>query len=418
MTGDGDVLSGWTRAWGWLRLGVLAAGVVWLGHLAFVETAGLMRYQSPGIDFIPMWTAARQALAHPALIYDPIGLTRLQRPMLGHFHGLRPFIYPPTTLLALAPFAAAPIWSAYGLWTAGGLAAILAAMWGPPTPERGLVLAGMTLAPASVLVLATGQITFLIAALTLVALIWLPRRPWTAGLLFGLAAALKPQALVLLPLALGVRGEWRALVGAALAGAAAMALSIAIFGAGLWPGWIAALPKFERFVMAMPQLRVGMITPTLLGATLGLKGAALIAWRVGFAALGLGLAGWVFRASQDPARRLVALLGGALYVTPYAMHYDAALLAPAAALMLVGRTRSWPWLAALAGAAVLCLAAWPRWGAAAVTAYVLWAALLPGGTAVGAISEPSGSSSGRGVFARARRGVFAKLGRVSAGEKR
>ena len=59
------------------------------------------------------------------------------------------------------------------------------------------------------------------------------------------------------------------------------------------------------------------------------------------------------------------------------MHYDAALLAPAAALMLTQRPQPGDWMAALAASALLCCAAIPHWGAAAVTAFILAAALTP-----------------------------------------
>jgi hypothetical protein len=59
------------------------------------------------------------------------------------------------------------------------------------------------------------------------------------------------------------------------------------------------------------------------------------------------------------------------------MHYDATLVAPAAALMLSGRTQVGPWLAAAAGGAALACAAIPHWGALGLTAFVIWAALIP-----------------------------------------
>jgi hypothetical protein len=59
------------------------------------------------------------------------------------------------------------------------------------------------------------------------------------------------------------------------------------------------------------------------------------------------------------------------------MHYDAALLAPAAALMLTGRSSPAAWVAALAGAGLLCCAAIPHWGAVAVTAFVILVGLTP-----------------------------------------
>ena len=83
----------------------------------------------------------------------------------------------------------------------------------------------------------------------------------------------------------------------------------------------------------------------------------------------------MFRRTEDLPRRIVALLGGGLFVSPYAMHYDAALLAPAAALMLARRTHPGAWIATFVTGAILCCAAIPHWGAAAVTAYVLLIAL-------------------------------------------
>jgi hypothetical protein len=96
--------------------------------------------------------------------------------------------------------------------------------------------------------------------------------------------------------------------------------------------------------------------------------------------LGLGaiaMIWFVFRRTEDPARRLTALFGGALFVTPYAMHYDAALLAPAAALIVTHRSRPGDWIAALLASALLCCAAIPHWGAAGVTLFVLVVAFTP-----------------------------------------
>jgi hypothetical protein len=373
---NGDVMS-WASAWGWMRVGVLALGVLFLAHHAWDQVTRILAYQPLGIDFLPMWSAAREAFSHPHRVYDFAGLTRFEHPLLGHFHGIRPFVYPPAALLVFLPFSLAPFALANGVWIAIGLLAIVGVTAGKLGSPRTLVLVAMVLTPASVLVVVAGQVTFLIAALAVAGLYALKSRPVLAGALFGVAGAIKPQALVLLPLALLALRDWRALSAAAATVAAAVLVSAAVFGAHAWLDWLAAVPRFQKMVMASPGLERGMITPTALGITLGLAPDTLMIWRVAF---GLGAAAmvWlVFHTTDDPARRLSALLGGGLFITPYAMHYDAALLAPAAALMLTQRPHFGPWVAALAASAALCCAAIPHWGAAGVTGFVLWASLIP-----------------------------------------
>jgi hypothetical protein len=147
--------------------------------------------------------------------------------------------------------------------------------------------------------------------------------------------------------------------------------------------------------MNAAPLERGMITPTALGHTLKLDPGGLDVWRAAFA-IGAAVMVWmVFRRTADPARRIAALLGGGLFVTPYAMHYDAALLAPAAALMLTWRTQPGAWIAALIAAAVLCCAAIPNWGAAAVTAFTLWTALTPETLLAGRLAFAPGEPDAR-----------------------
>ena len=57
-----------------------------------------------------------------------------------------------------------------------------------------------------------GQVTFLLGALVMTGLVVNKERPITAGVLFGLAAAVKPQLLMLLPLALIAEGRWRTII--------------------------------------------------------------------------------------------------------------------------------------------------------------------------------------------------------------
>ena len=373
-----------------VRLGMLALAVMLLSWLAWTDAHAILNRQPLGIDFLPMWAAAREALFHgPHGVYNFVGITRVQIPLLEHFHGLRPFVYPPTALLAFAPFSFAPFALANGLWTAASLVLIVVTMAGLVKSQRVLILLAMVLSPASVLVVITGQVTFVIAALTVVGLLSLKTRPILAGVLFGLAGSVKPQAMVLLPVAMLAIGQWRVMAAAAVTAAAAALASVGVFGFQAWMDWLAAMPRFEHFIMHTPGLQRGVITPTGLGISLHLDPAALDVWRLAFAVGGIAIAWTVFRKTEDPARRLTALLGGGLFISPYAMHYDAALLAPAAALMLTHRAAPRAWIMALFAGALLCCAAIPHWGAAAVTAFVILVALTREDARFRAAVQPS-----------------------------
>ena len=367
----------WAKAWDWTRILVLAAGAVLLAAIGWNDNAELLRYQPLGIDFLPMWAAGHEILVHPSRVYDFASLTDFQHPYLEHFRGLRPFVYPPPALLLFAPFGLASFDVANLIWTFLGAAVILAVMARRVASPRTLALLVMMLGPASLLVLVAGQVTFLVAAAAVAGLFCLKTRPVLAGVLFGLAGAIKPQAMVLLPVALLATREWRALGASAATVALAVLASVAAFGVKPWLEWVAAVPRFEHFVMTAPGLERGMITPTALGGSLHLDPGGLATWRLAFGAAALVMVWMVFRKTQDPARRIAALLGGGLFITPYAMHYDAALLAPAVALMLTHRSAPGTWLTALAATALLCCAAIPHWGAAAVVGFTLWVALTP-----------------------------------------
>jgi len=367
----------WSRAWGWLRGVVLFGGIVFLVMAAWDQTAAILSTQPLGIDFMPMWAAAHEAFVHPHRIYDFMALTRFEHPLLANFVGIRPFVYPPPALLLFVPFGLAPFAVANAVWTTAGLVLILGAMSSQLKSPRMLVLAAMVLSPASVLVLITGQVTFLIATLAVSGLLSLKQRPVLAGILFGLAGVIKPQSLILLPVALLAQKQWRAMAAAAITAVAAALVSGLVLGFHTWLDWFSAVQRFQDIVMATSGFQRGMITPTALGLTLRLDPGGLITWRLGFAAAAVVICWRVFRGTDDPARRLTALLGGSLFITPYAMHYDAALLAPAAALMLTHRSSPGAWIAALGAGALLCCAAIPYVGAAAVTGFVLWVSLMP-----------------------------------------
>lgn len=283
----------------------------------------LLMAQPAGLDFLPLWTVAR---IDPARAYDFAYVTAQQAWL--YVGDPRPFIYPPSALPFLRPFGALPFWVAYPAFVAMGGALFLWASRRLGADWRLLILP-----PPILLVALAGQVTFLIGGLVTAALT-LKNRPLLAGVLLGVAGAIKPQMLVLLPLALIVERNWRTFVTTG-ATAALIALGAVLLG-GDWGAWLAALPRFTALVAADRGLVATTLTP------FAAWGVASLVVTVPIAAAGVWLA---FRRGEA-AHRVLALLGGALLVSPYVMNYEIALLVPA--VLALGGLALWTfpfWLA-------------------------------------------------------------------------
>jgi hypothetical protein len=211
------------------------------------------------------------------------------------------------------------------------------------------------LVPAVFLAGGIGQTSLLMAALLYLGAT-IPKRPLVAGMLFGLAAVIKPQALILLPIVLIVARQWWMILAAcATAGSISLAATLT-FGGNIWVEWLASLPNFiaandaawsARYLSLPGPLKV---VPLVIGA------------------LGCGLAARSRRFEQAVFIAVAATLLG----SPHAMDYDEAILAPfATAAALEARWRGIPfWIAtflppsryAVAALALMaCTANFPIW---------------------------------------------------------
>jgi arabinofuranan 3-O-arabinosyltransferase len=285
-----------------------------------IPVAGLVDRGVLGVDFAPMWAGAKAAIAHPEKIYDFRYITELQGWPMGPDR-IRPFIYPPSALVLFAPLALIPYGIAQAIW---GVATGSFFLWGARRVGAPWWLASF---PVIWLVAICGQSTFLIGGLVMTALT-LPRRSVLAGVLLGVAAAVKPQMLLFLPLALLAEGRWRTIVSAGVTGFALCVFSAAVWGPGTWIEWLSAVHRFQtEVVFDNPALVADAITPYAWLQARGVPGA----WAYLLAPVAAGIVWTTFRRSQDVADRLIAVFAAAIMVSPYAMHYEAALLAPAVA---------------------------------------------------------------------------------------
>lgn len=303
-----------------------AKSPAWLVAVLVVVFAALgailLSLFKPGDDWAPLWAASQLAATDAVQAYDVATVSALQAPLTGQASD-RPFVYPPSALLVFMPFALLPFGLSYGLFTLMSLV-LLSAAARLIDARPALLL----LAPPVLLAGIAGQPSLLAAALIVYALTQLDRAERRAGLVLGIAAMMKPPLLLLAPLALLAGGYWRALVTAGLTAAAMGAMSWAAFGIEAWQAWFAALPRFNVLVSEFAPLLRNAVTPYAMAVRLGLPPLVATACAVPVAALGVWLA---FTRTPDVSIRLVALVGGGLLISPYAMNYELAVLAPAVA---------------------------------------------------------------------------------------
>lgn len=323
----------------------LLAAVLIAFAAASALTWTLLERQPAGVDFAPLWTGARVALSDPARLYDFEYVTALQGWPLGP-DKLRPFAYPPTLLLFLAPVAGLPFLPAYGLFMAATGALFVAAGRMARLPWWFVVFGPVSL------VIYAGQVTFLVGALMLFALA-LRDRPWLAGVLWGLAACVKPQLLVFAPVGLLAEGRWRTIVAAGVTGLVMIALSAAAFGVDLWLRWPASLSAFHDVVFQDPELSGDAATPYGALVLFRLPGW----WAFLLIPVGAALVWTVFRRTHDIAARLAVVAGCAMLAGPYALAYDRAVLAPAVAAGLAGTLHDRRWLLSVVCAGIYALIA-------------------------------------------------------------
>ena len=294
--------------------------------------------QAPGADFSCVWAGAKTALSDVGRIYDFEHVSALQGWPLGEGR-IRPYIYPPTALFVFAPFALPPYWAGFGLWV--GLTGALF-LWA--SSRVGAPWWLVAVMPVVALVAQCGQLTFLIGGLVIAALS-LRERPVLAGVLLGLAASVKPQFLILVPIALLAEARWRTMMSAGATGLALCLAATLVWGPERWLEWLGALSRFQALIFHDRGLTEDAITPyaALVGA--GLDGR----WAFLLAPLAVALVWFGFRRTGDLADRTLLLFGATFLVTPYAMNYELALLAPGVAVYLSRlRDPRWPRYAAAA----------------------------------------------------------------------
>jgi hypothetical protein len=293
----GRVLTHWRKEYGLLAV---AIGSALIAH-RFIGIAG----KAP--DFTVFWAAATHAFGP---VYDSNFISPLQNAPPGP----RPFANPPTFLLLLLPVGLLPFKLAYVAWVSVSVAAYFAA---------GLRLTKFAwlavFSPTFLFVALIGQTTLLAGSLAVLGLALAKQRSVFAGIALGIAACIKPQLVILAPLALILLKDVRAILAAGLTALTLVLAATAMFGIAIWSDWIQSLAGFRAITA---ELNIGQLALPRSPAIL--IGCAIVI--VSFMALAVRRA--------DRPRLIIATIGGSLLLASYSAHYESVvLLLPALALL-------------------------------------------------------------------------------------
>lgn len=287
-------------------------------------------------------------------VYDARQLMAAQQRLAGAVQ-FTPWTYPPHFNLIVAVLALVPLAAGYALWIGSTLAGFGLALRRLAGPQTVFVL--LALFPAMLVCVRNGQSGLFIGALMAL---------FCHGVLAGRASAGLPLALLtvkphLLPavgLYLLLTRQWRVILVGALATLVLLGLATALFGTGIWAGFLGAVRDAGSFLErgVYPFYRMVSLYAALF--RLGVPASIALACQIGFGLLCLGLVLLAWRARWPAHQLLAAALMASPMLSPYAYDYDLTILAVALALLA-------PDLAATAragSASLLVLGGWVAGG--------------------------------------------------------
>lgn len=299
----------------------LLSAIALCAMAATVHSQG-KRFSEGRNDFTPLYSGA-YALEQGKL-YDQPTLLAIEDERAGFHSEEHGYIRLPFHAAFMWPLSRLPYQSAYVVWQILSLLAVVGfvALWRPPPFWEVLVWTSMSFAVLHVWL--KGQdVSFLLLALAVTAMLHRQGRVFAAGLVFSLCAA-KFHLFLLTPVLIFARRDWPFLKGLLSGGATLALISFAVAG----PAWplefleAALTPKFSPGEANMPNLH-GALSP--LPGALALEVMASIAAAV---------AVWFAARRTDFQFGLAASLIGGLLLSRHSYLLDCAILLPACLTVL------------------------------------------------------------------------------------
>lgn len=288
-----------------------------------------------GVDFVSFWAAGKLVLqGHAVDAYDWAVHKAVAAAAGIDIKGRFTFQYPPTFLLATPALALLPYPAAMLLWIAAGVPLYLLAVR-LITGGWNATLAALAW-PAVLWNAVVGQTGFLTAALLGAGIALIDRRPWLAGVLFGLLTV-KPQFGLLIPVALVAGRRWKVTLWAAATTFALAAASTAILGTASWTAFLDSALRINDAILTAGGTDFSKLQ-SLYGYLRALGFGAETAWLVHGAfvfVLAAGVA-WLWRSAAGFDLKAAGLAATTILASPYAFIYDFVMLA--IPLVFLGRS--------------------------------------------------------------------------------
>lgn len=291
-------------------------------------------------DFVSFYAAGRLADAGtPALAYDHAAHFATEQAIVGQGIEYQFFNYPPVYQALFAPIARLPYLLAFiGFETATLLLFLFVA-------RRILddfsvtALIALLAFPDVWWNFGLGQNAFLTAALLGAGTLLVDRRPILAGLCFG-AMCYKPHFALLVPLALGIGGHWRAFLAAAGAAGALVLASVALFGLGTWQAFLATVGASHAMYESGRILFGGFVSPFGAMRLMGASIATSYAVQGIFTVIAAVVVGIVWRRGLSLPVRGAVLASATLVAVPLSLLYDMMIGAVAGCWLLRGASKN------------------------------------------------------------------------------
>jgi arabinofuranan 3-O-arabinosyltransferase len=274
-----------------------------------------------GDDYINYWSGAYLAWhGRLAEIYNWPVYHAFHQNIAGDSVELYIYAYPPVMLILTAPLSVMPYLPGLAAWLITGWLCFWRALRLALPGSDALLLA--LAAPAVFVNAYGGQNGTWTAAFFGGGLCLIGRRPFIAGMLFGLMVY-KPQLGLLIPVALLAGRQWWTIAGAAVSASALLVTSLLVFGPELWRDYLhfASLMRqtiLEQGASGWHRLVSVFGVARLLGADVPL--AYLVQAGAGRIAAAVVALAWLRGAPASI--RYAALVLGTLLATPYVQDYD------------------------------------------------------------------------------------------------